>query len=91
MYSKVQYRSYCFGDDGTNYIFYWPVWILNSRAKGIKVSVICSVLGAGKGGQIKHPDLGVPQPTKEADYSWLSHDLFKTEPGTFLGEPPWFF
>lgn len=30
----------------------------------------------------RHPDLGVPQPTKKAEYSWLSHDLFKTEPGT---------
>lgn len=48
-------------------------------------------VGAGKAWQIKHPDFGVPQPTKEADYSWLSHDLFKTEPGTFLGEPPWSF
>lgn len=59
-----------------NWFFSWPVWILNSRAEGIKGSVPCAVVLMG---QIKHPDLGVSQPTKEADYSWLSHDLFKTD------------
>lgn len=39
-------------------------------------------------GQIKHPDLGVSQPTKEADYSWPSHDF--SQQNDFLGEPPWF-
>lgn len=30
-------------------------------------------------GQTKKPQPGAPQPAREA---WLSHDLFKTEPGT---------
>lgn len=68
-----------------NWAFSWPVWILNSSAEGIKGSVPCRVVLVG---QIKHPDLGVSQPTKEADYSWLSRDFSKQN--NFLGESPWF-